>query len=194
MGNNRSGEHFTIKVVDFDVIAIDTSLTLSKFSSVKLNKNEWNFITITINNSSIINCYVNNNKTENITMIISNNQYTNIGFGVDLLSHKTANGGYLTDIRMWNRTLNIDEISNVRNFLSITSGLVAAWDCTESEFILKDKVGNLDGIIYGYGVIVDPCTDVAVTTTTRQLQSDGSSLFYSKITLILAFLFVYIVK
>ena len=155
------GNDFSIGVFNGDYIGISScNLGNFVFSSLKLKRDQWNFIVITLSQTNKLTSYLNgfyNNQT--ITANNINTQYNTIEFGRRLINKTTPNAGYLTDIRIWERVISIEEISTVQNFQNVIHGLVAYWDGYVHNNKLIDYFGNFDGTFSDLGIMVNTCNN-----------------------------------
>ena len=158
------GAEFTIEVKAGDIIAIDScNLGTFYFSSLKLVRNNWNFVVVTLQQGNQATVYVNNvNNKETKTITGSLNTVPiYVRFGSRLVTNTYANAGLMDDIRIWNRVISLSEMETVKRFQLVSYGLVSSWDgSTVTQFNqirLKDIIGNNNGVLSASGLLVDTC-------------------------------------
>ena len=122
---------------------------------MKLLRNSWNFVVITFGQLNQATCYINNDKSQTITIFFINTKITLVSFGRKHITNKRPNEGFLTDIRMWDRVIDINEITVISKFGNVSDGLIGAWTFYDNKMI--DIVSINSGIIIGNNSIVNLC-------------------------------------
>ena len=154
------GQEFMIQITTNDVVTLGScNLGTWYFSSLKLIRNNWNFVAITFGQTNQATAYVNGaNNYQTLTINGINTVASKVRFGSRLLTNTVAGAGYLTDIRIWNRVLTTSEINNVIQFQPVTSGLVSAWDGSlYANTYLRDIVCFNNGYFSHDNMITNGC-------------------------------------
>ena len=147
VGINEESIHFGIYDPDAKQADKNGYVTVSATG----NFSGWHHVACTYDSTSReMHIYVNGSNMANMTttggdgLISTSNSSLYIGkvWG----KHFNGTIGY---VRIYSRALSVSELSQNYNGNVITNGLISEWDFNEWQDVMKDRVGNNNGKIYG---------------------------------------------